>query len=62
MSLMGRWLALAAVLAGGAAWAHSGAMGIVKERMNAMGIIGKALKAATLAERSGAVKCDMITS
>ena len=50
---MGRWLALAAVLAGGAAWAHSGAMGIVKERMDAMGIMGKALKAATLAERSG---------
>ena len=42
------------LVAGGAALAHSGAMGVVKERMDAMGEMGRALKALTAETRSGA--------
>ncbi|CTQ54690.1 Cytochrome c' precursor [Roseibium album] len=37
-------LAIAGVVAAGAAWAHGGATGVVKERMDAMSAIGKNMK------------------
>ncbi len=53
---------LAGIVAAGAAWAHGGATGIVKERMDAMSDIGEQMKAVGRMLRAGSYDPALVSS